>query len=1034
MSQPARVRTFSVGLCLSLVAPLLAQQGEPESWRLAVGLIQRGLFAEAADQLRAFLKEAPRDPRVVEARYRLGVCELELGHTEQAVDLLGQAARDESFALRPECLYRLAGALQKLSRPAEAAVRFEEILKVTGEEHYLAAAAHYGAGEALRDAHQDARALPHFAAAARSKDDDPQGYAFAGAYQAGYAQLRSGDAAGALGTFRGVVKRWPAHEALPELWYLIGEAAHRAHDDEAATEAWRKAAAAGGEWADDARSGLASLARGRGDRDTAIAELRKLCSETPEGPLADGARVELAQLLEDGGAHDQALRETEAVLKREALAPALRAHAIAVRGDALRGLGRIDDALTAYAQALQTSEGDAAARIRIARGETLLQAGRAKDAVADFDAAGKSEDAGLRGDALYGLVRALHAQGEHDRSIAAAQRLRKELPSHRLAVHAAFAIAENLYAKGDHAGARRQFDAIPAEHELAAPARYKAAWSAWLAEDAKDALRRFTALCDDKAQDDARREEALSMVALAAATAKQPDDALGAADRYAARYPKGTWLARTERVAARVLRERNDLRGAAERLARAERSESGDGAASLALERADIAFQAGDYAAAGKGYAQHAGRKDALGARALEGTAWCAFQLGDDAACLRAIRAGAAHPAAGDVAPSLGELEVNLHQRAQDHVAAAAAAKRFLETWPEHPRAPAMEFALGTSLARGGDAKAARVVLERVVKAARCPRVDLAEYELAWACRRGDDEEAARAAFLRVAKSSQDPELADECRVLVGEALASGADRKAARDLLAQVTHEKHVARARYLIGQSWLADGDTQKAAAAFEAAAKSPHGDAIAADALFAAGETEHDRGRFAEASASLQELIEKHPDHARVARARLYLGECRVREGRPADVVPLLEQYLADGASADGDSGRARGHLWLGRAQQDRKDLDRAEREFVEAARLAEGSIGAEATFRIGEVRRARGDQSGAAEAFMKVAILFSDPQFVPPALLEAARCWIESGQAEKADGALRELREKYGDSEAAKQARSLSKPVGQGRRGN
>ncbi|MBI5850005.1 MAG: hypothetical protein HZB39_03040 [Planctomycetes bacterium] len=71
----------------------------------------------------------------------------------------------------------------------------------------------------------------------------------------------------------------------------------------------------------------------------------------------------------------------------------------------------------------------------------------------------------------------------------------------------------------------------------------------------------------------------------------------------------------------------------------------------------------------------------------------------------------------------------------------------------------------------------------------------------------------------------------------------------------------------------------------------------------------------------------------------------------------------------------------------------------------------------------MRRGRGDVAGAAEAFVKVAILFADPVWVPKALLEAGKCWLELGQREKADRVLDELIEKHGKSPEAAAAKPL-----------
>lgn len=1023
MHMKARPRTALLGLVALLASPLAAQDVEPESWRLAVGYLQRGLHAEAAEQLRAFLAAAPKHARASEARYRLGVCRLELGQTKDAIEPLEQAARDTALALRPECLYRLAGALQQTARHADAAKRFEELLAAVPADHYLAAAGRYGAGEAHRDAGDDRQAIPHFDAASRSPDDDPRGYGFAGGYQLGYAKLRSGDHAGALAAFRTLCERWPSHEAIGELRYLVGEAAHRTRDDATAETAWRAAIAVGGEWADDARSALASLLRARGDDVAAVAELRRLAADAPDSPLARGARLQLAQVQLAQGEAARALKDLDALLGAKDLEPTLTTSAHAVRGDALAALARPAEAVAAYDAALASAPEARRARLCCARAEALLAAGKAVDALAAFATTKSGTDAELKGDLLYGEIQALHALGRHDESSQRARVFARELPQHRLAGHAAFALAENLYAQAKYQDARTAYDSLPGQHALARDARHKAAWSAWLADDAVDAQRRFAALVADESQDAARREEALSMEALAAAQAKRPDQALDAADRYAARYQKGAFLARTERVAARVLREKGELKAAGERLVRAGKAETKEGAVPLALERADVAFQAGDFASSRRIYEEHASRTDAAGARALEGLAWCAFELGDDEACLAAVRAGLQHASIGDLAPALRELELDLFTRKQRWAEAVASARAFLSAWPQHGKAADVEFALGTALARAGQDDDARTVLTAVVEAGRVARKDLALYELAWVAQRAKDADGARARFTQAIEATKDPELADECRVLCAENDLARGQRDRARALLGKVTHERHVARAQYLIGQSLLADGQTERAAKVFEGVAKLPGAAALAADALFAAGETAHGRGDFAAATASLTTLVEQHPQHARTVRAKLYLGECLVRADRPADALPLLEQYLAQGAATDGDAGRARAKLWIGRAHQARGDHERAEREFAETTRLADGPIGAEAAFLIGAVRKGRGDVAGAAEAFVKVAILFADPVWVPKALLEAGKCWLELGQREKADRVLDELIEKHGKSPEAAAAKPL-----------
>ena len=110
------------------------------------------------------------------------------------------------------------------------------------------------------------------------------------------------------------------------------------------------------------------------------------------------------------------------------------------------------------------------------------------------------------------------------------------------------------------------------------------------------------------------------MQALSLYESGEVDDALAAADRYRARYQTGDFLARTERVAARVLQKKGDLGAAQRRLQRAAamaKQRGGAEAASLdVVEQADLAYQQGDYATADKLFGEISARPGPVGARA----------------------------------------------------------------------------------------------------------------------------------------------------------------------------------------------------------------------------------------------------------------------------------------------------------------------------------------------------------------------------------------------------------------------------------
>ena len=105
---------FVVAITIGItgLAPGLHAQRSDEDLQLALGLIQRGLHAEAARTLEGFLKAQPRHDRAAEALYRLGVCRAETNDNDGAIRAWSDALEGRAFALRPECRYRLGSRVQ----------------------------------------------------------------------------------------------------------------------------------------------------------------------------------------------------------------------------------------------------------------------------------------------------------------------------------------------------------------------------------------------------------------------------------------------------------------------------------------------------------------------------------------------------------------------------------------------------------------------------------------------------------------------------------------------------------------------------------------------------------------------------------------------------------------------------------------------------------------------------------------------------------------------------------------------------------
>ena len=111
-----------------------------------------------------------------------------------------------------------------------------------------------------------------------------------------------------------------------------------------------------------------------------------------------------------------------------------------------------------------------------------------------------------------------------------------------------------------------------------------------------------------------------------------------------------------------------------------------------------------------------------------------------------------------------------------------------------------------------------------------------------------------------------------------------------------------------------------------------------------------------------------------------------------------------------------------LRLGELNLIAKDAAKAKRAFEEAATLAASDtllpIRVQAYAGIGRSLKAEGDNAGAARHFLSVAVLFDDPALVPECLYEAAQAFTATGRAEDAAKALKELKERYPESEWAK----------------
>jgi len=1024
---PQFLPSLRIVATLLLLAPLSAQnERPPEAFQIGLGLQQRGMQEEAARSFQEFLHGNPTHAMAPEAWYRLGSCQAELGKHDDAIASLQKSVQKDGMRFAAEARYRLGNCLKEQGKLEPAAQHYGKLCQAVAADHYLIAAARYAEGECRRDLKDDGKALAAFTAAAAASKGEQASFLFPALYQAGFAQLRLGDAGKATELFARAGAAAGDDAARTECHYLCGDAALRAKVIDRAERELQAAVKGGGEFADDARYDLGWCAIEKGDRSGALQAFRGLLQHHADSPLVPRARLEIGRLLFQDHKFADARTELDGLLQRDGLADDVRQQAQELSGLCALELGQGDAALTSLRAALAKAAASERPRLQYALGEALAGQKQWAEALPAYASVPADAAPELRGDALYGACFCLHQLGRYAESSQRAEQLRKDLPQHRLVVQAAFAVAENLFAEKKYQDADREYATVPAQHALASKAAWKRTWCSYLGGNQLAAAARFQELAGSG--EAAFREEALAMAAIAWLEGGKADEALRAADLYRTRHAQGAFLARTERIAARVLRQRGDLSGASARLEHAAASANNKEASADLLEQAELQYQQGDYRAAQKIYDQLADAKDRTGARALEGLAWCVFELGDDAGCAELIARGLAHPQVGELEAELLELRSALHHRQQDWAAAVADAEQFLHQYGKHARAPAMRYSQGVALARSGEQVRARQVLAALAKDGGYERMDRVSYELAWACRRGNDEAAALQAFAAVAKDSKDPELAGEANLHLGVARLEQGDERAGRELLGKV-EGKHKGRALYRLGFFDLEHCKDEpqrlaRAKGAFAAIAQLPN-EPLAAEATFLLGECCVRAADQRGAADAFQALLAADSKHERAQSARLQLGECCVALGHGDAAAAVLEEFLR--GKPEDRTEQARAHLALGRARVLRGEHDKAEPSFAKVTELSEGPLAAEAQYRLGESRAARGDLNGAADAFVKLPILYAHEEWVRKGLLAAGRTYEQLQQPQKARRFYEELLRRFPASAESQDAQSRLRGV-------
>lgn len=168
---------------------------------------------------------------------------------------------------------------------------------------------------------------------------------------------------------------------------------------------------------------------------------------------------------------------------------------------------------------------------------------------------------------------------------------------------------------------------------------------------------------------------------------------------------------------------------------------------------------------------------------------------------------------------------------------------------------------------------------------------------------------------------------------------------------------------------------------------------------------------------------ELLAQSPEPARQQAGAVLAGRAHLASGRGEAAEAAFRRALETGALTP-YAGEAA--LQLGDLALARKAAAEAARFFQQASDTAAGdaalAIRARAFMGLGRVADLAGNNADASKRFLSVAILYDDPELVPESLYLAAQAFDRLGRGEDREKVVRELAERYPDSEWLGKARA------------
>ena len=974
----------------------------------AATLQNNAAYDLATEAWRAYLKKYPEDVRVVDARYNLGMCLMELKQLAEArLQLQACLASSGGFDRREDAMLNLGWVTYKLGMQDQPQL-FEEARKVFDD--------------LLKD-------YPN----GKHRDQT--------LFLRGESIYLGGDRASAVKAYQRLVEQSPDSQLLPNTFYALGVAYEELGQQEAASRAYdeflqrfsdhalvtevrmRKAETQlqSGDFA-AAEQGFASVSKDPDFADADYAWYRQafsvvrqerfseagdlfagLVRKFPASKYADDATLAAAR------AYYRAEDDESAAIWFERLASDAgpngseaihwRARMMLKQDQAAAALSLVEQRLPVaqqqehsfYVQLLM-DQADAIYEIPARRGEAI---GVYLRIVQDFP--GHE----LAAQALYNAAFAAMEVRDYARAAKLAEQFQDRFSEHKLVVDAKQVLAESQLQLGDTTLAARHFDELIKQQPAEANKwRLRKAIALYTKQDYAAVIGELQPhLASMKApQTLAEANYLIGMSHLATNRLHDAHDALQAAVRAEPDWQQG------DQVLMNLSRAQHKLSQSAAAIETIEKLRLRF-PSSKSLDRAY--YRLGEYAYATAEYDRASGAYEKMLAEfpssrlvpyAQYGLGWSKLRQQDLDAAETAFSIVLTDFAEHSLARQARYARAMTRQQAGRFKSAIEDVDLFLQgSEPGKQMADAL-YVKGLSLIGQQDYEQAIPVLESTLQQPEFQAGDKGLYELAWAHKSLGQHQDATAVFLRLASTYEQSPLAAEASYHVGET------NYAAKDYTAAVrAYEEAKSRLRpgeelgeqllYKLGWSHYQLQNYQEALSEFEAqATRYPRGELVG-DAYFMQGECQFQLAQYRSSLDSYTEAQKRELSSDQISTlTQLHAGQAAAQ----LELWELSHDWLLGLRKQNSDSAyRHQVDFELAVAQQNLGNTDGAAELFTEVAELAAGELGARSRFMLGEVLYAKGQYVTAIREFRKVMFGF-DADTAPAVAPWQAKAGFEAGQ--------------------------------------